>query len=128
MLFLQPVYFTSLVPYDTTEEDNQETGKVEEEEEDAVKTQEGEATEEPAAQSDGGKENDNEKEGEGGENRRDESPALRFETYKEAVKKYCLHHADNDMVGTPTLHKPSCKVLHTRQQITNQINYREKSL
>lgn len=102
MLFLQPIYFTSLVPYDTTEEDNQETGRVEEEG-NAVEAQEGGATEESCAQSDRGNENDNENEREeGGRGRQSESPTLRFETYKEAVKKCYLHHTDYDMVGILT--------------------------
>lgn len=103
MLFLQPIYFTSLVPYDTTEEDNQETGRVEEEG-NAVEAQEGGATEESCAQSETGNENDNEKETEegGGGGRSAESPTLRFETYKEAVKRRYLHHTDYDMVGILT--------------------------
>lgn len=94
------------MPYGTTEKDNQETGRVEEEG-DAAEAQEGGAMEESGAQSDRGNENDHEQEregGGGGGGSKDESPSLRFETYKEAVKKYYLHHTDYDMVGARTLH------------------------
>lgn len=96
-LCLQPVYLTSLVPYDTTEEE--ETGGVEEEEGGAVEEQEGEETEAPDAASEGGNGNNNENGRDGGRAKTDKSPPLRFRTYKEAVKKYYLHHTDNNMVG-----------------------------
>lgn len=112
-MFLQSVYFTSLVPYDTTDEDKQDTGRAEEEEEEnAVKTQEGGVTEESCSQSDGGTGNDHEKEREEeeGGGGRAESPTLQFETYKEAVKKCYLHHTDYNMVGA---HRwPSYQLVH----------------
>lgn len=87
------------MPYDTSEEENQETGGVEEEEEDATEEQEGGETEGPDAASEGGNENDNENGKDGGRGRKDKNPPLRFQTYNEAVKKYFLHLSDNDMVG-----------------------------
>ncbi|XP_054473974.1 general transcription factor 3C polypeptide 2 [Anoplopoma fimbria] len=96
-----PVYLTALVPHDTTEEDNQETGGVEEEEEaeeegDAVEEQEGGENEGPDAGAEGGNENDNENGRDGGKARKeDECPSL--QTYKEAVKRNLLHHRDSDM-------------------------------
>ncbi|XP_070782154.1 general transcription factor 3C polypeptide 2 [Enoplosus armatus] len=97
-----PVYLTSLVPHDATKEENQEMGGVQEEEEeeeegDAVEEQEGGDGEGPDAESEAGNDNDNENGRDGGRRRKDKSPPLRFQTYKEAVKKYCLHHTDNDM-------------------------------
>uniref|UniRef100_A0A8D3C8W2 General transcription factor IIIC, polypeptide 2, beta n=1 Tax=Scophthalmus maximus TaxID=52904 RepID=A0A8D3C8W2_SCOMX len=71
-----PVYFTSLEPNATTAEE-QDSG------------------------SEGGEENDDESGREGRRPRRrgrnNKRPPLRFQTYKEAVKKYCLHHTDTDM-------------------------------
>ncbi|XP_039981813.1 general transcription factor 3C polypeptide 2 [Xiphias gladius] len=91
-----PIYFTSLVPYDKTEEETQGTGGGEEGG-DAAEGQEGGGTEERDTGSEGGDENDNENRREGGRSRNDTSPPQRFQTYKEAVKKYCLHLTDNDM-------------------------------
>ncbi len=71
----------------------------EEEERDAVAEQEGGETEAPGVWSEGGKENNDEDRGDGGPGRREKSPPLQFQTYKEAVKKYYLHHTDNYMVG-----------------------------
>lgn len=68
---------------------------MEEEEGAAAEEQEGGETEGPGGGSEGGNENDNVN-GRGG---KDDSSPLRLQTYKEAVKKYCLHHTDNDMVG-----------------------------
>ncbi|XP_070705564.1 general transcription factor 3C polypeptide 2 [Pempheris klunzingeri] len=84
-----PIFCSSLVPYDTNEEENQETGGAEE--------QEGEETDGPDGGSEGGNENDNENGGEGRRGRKDNGLPLRFPTYKEAVKKYYLQHTDNDM-------------------------------
>ncbi|KAK2855921.1 hypothetical protein Q5P01_004656 [Channa striata] len=90
-----PVYFTSLVPSDSTEEDNQETGA--EEEREAVHEQDGGNQQESDAQPDDGHENKIQKRGEEESNRTDESPTLQFETYKEAAKKFVLHHTDYDI-------------------------------
>ncbi|XP_051265270.1 general transcription factor 3C polypeptide 2 [Dicentrarchus labrax] len=87
-----PVYLTSLVPYDSTTEEIQEMGGGEEKEGDAVKEQEEGETEGLDAESEEGNENENGRRG-----KKDKSPPLRFQTYKEAVKKYYLHHTDNDM-------------------------------
>ncbi|XP_044024943.1 general transcription factor 3C polypeptide 2 [Siniperca chuatsi] len=92
-----PIYLTSLVPHDATKEENQEMGGVEEEG-DAVEEQEGGDTEGPDAGSEGGNENDNENTRDGGRRRKDKTPPLQFQTYKEAVKKYCLHLTDNNML------------------------------
>ncbi|XP_067428686.1 general transcription factor 3C polypeptide 2 [Thunnus thynnus] len=91
-----PIYFTSVVPYDTTEEEKEET-EVAEERTDAVEEQEREETEGADAQSEEGNESNNENGREGGRGRKDKSPPLLFQTYKEAVKKYYLHHTDSDM-------------------------------
>ncbi|XP_008287899.1 general transcription factor 3C polypeptide 2 [Stegastes partitus] len=85
-----PIYFTSVVPCDETEEKDQETGAAEEEEGD-VEEQEGGETAEAAPE--GGNENNNEN----GSVRKDKCPPSRFQTYKEAVKNHCLYHTDNDM-------------------------------
>lgn len=70
-------------------------GEEEEQEEeggDAVEEQEGGGeTEGPDAAS--------ENVGDGGKGRKAKNPPLRFQKYKEAAKKYYLHHTDNDMVG-----------------------------
>lgn len=96
-----PVYLTSLVPYDTSEEENQVTAGVEEEdeeqEEDATEELEGGETEGPDAASERGNENTNEN-GIGGRSRKENSPRLRFQKYKESVKKYFIHLTDNDML------------------------------
>ncbi|XP_026174751.1 general transcription factor 3C polypeptide 2 isoform X2 [Mastacembelus armatus] len=91
-----PVYLTSLVPYDTTEEENQEMRGVDKEGE-AVGEREGGEKGVSGVGSDGGNEKDNENERGGGRNRSDESLPVPFQTYKEAVKKYSLHHTDNNM-------------------------------
>ncbi|XP_068565139.1 general transcription factor 3C polypeptide 2 [Cebidichthys violaceus] len=91
-----PVYLTSLVPHETTGDDNREMGGVEEEEGeegDAVEEQEGGESEGPDAGSAGGNENGRD----GGRGRKDERPPLKCQTYKEAVKRNWLHHADSDM-------------------------------
>ncbi|XP_022624983.1 general transcription factor 3C polypeptide 2 [Seriola dumerili] len=75
-----PIYFTSVMPYDESEKENQDQ-------------QEGGEAEELDTGSEGGNENREE----GGRGGNDKYPPLRFQTYKEAVKKYCLHHTDNDM-------------------------------
>nr|XP_046228665.1 general transcription factor 3C polypeptide 2 isoform X2 [Scatophagus argus] len=100
-----PVYLTSLVPYDTNKEEDQQQGGVQEEQEE----EEGEAVEEQGgggggetggldAGAEGGNENNNENRRHGGCGRRDENPPLRFQLYKEAVRKYYLHLTDNNMV------------------------------
>ncbi|KAM7395967.1 hypothetical protein PAMA_007308 [Pampus argenteus] len=81
-----PIYFTSMVPYDKTEEGV-------EEERDGVEEQDGEEMEGADAESEEGNESNNED----GRGRKDKSSPLLFQTYKEAVKKYYLHHTDNDM-------------------------------
>ncbi|XP_033505045.1 general transcription factor 3C polypeptide 2 [Epinephelus lanceolatus] len=91
-----PVYLTSLVLHDTTEEQNQEMGGVEEEGCD-VEEQEGGEAEGADAGSEGGNEDDNENGSNGGRDRKNQCPPLRFHTYKEAVKKYLLQHMDSDM-------------------------------
>ncbi|GAA6235645.1 general transcription factor 3C polypeptide 2 isoform X1 [Lates japonicus] len=93
-----PIYLTSLVPYDKTEEENQEMGGAEEERGDAAEEQEGGGErEERDAGSEGADENDNANGRGGGKGRNNKNPPLRFQTYKEAVKKYSLLHADYDM-------------------------------
>lgn len=96
---LQPVYLTSLVPYDNaTKEDA--TGK--DGEESAVAGTAGEESGTPAAAAAAVPE-----EQEGGETRapdRERSgkelfPPWKFQTYKEAASKYYLHLSDNNMVG-----------------------------
>ncbi|XP_005464867.1 general transcription factor 3C polypeptide 2 isoform X2 [Oreochromis niloticus] len=89
-----PIYFTSMVPYDATEEEKQEMGG-EEEEGNAVEEQQGGETEEPDATQEAGNENDSE----GGRVGR-KCPPLKFQTYKEATKKYCLHYTDFDFRRT----------------------------
>ncbi|KAF3703131.1 General transcription factor 3C polypeptide 2 TF3C-beta Transcription factor IIIC 110 kDa subunit [Channa argus] len=76
-----PVYLTSLVPFDSTGEDSQETGGAEEERD----------------SSDGGNETKIPKTSEEENNTKDESLSLQFETYKEAAKKFTLHHTDYDI-------------------------------
>lgn len=93
VLCFQPIYFTSAVPYETPEGENQEIEGVEEERE-AAEEQDGEEME--GADAEEGNENNNENV------RKDKSPPLRFQTYKQAVKKYFLHHTDSDMVGRKT--------------------------
>ncbi|KAM6906758.1 general transcription factor 3C polypeptide 2 [Lycodopsis pacificus] len=90
-----PVYLTSLVPHETTKDDNREMGGVEEEEEegDAVEEQDGGETEGPDAASAGGSENRRD----GGRGRKDGCPPLESQTYKEAVKRNWLQHTDSDM-------------------------------
>lgn len=70
-----------------------------EEEGGAVEEQKGGETEAPDAASEGGNGNSNENGRDGGRARKDKFPPLRFQTYKEAAKKYYLHHTDNNMVG-----------------------------
>ncbi|XP_042359170.1 general transcription factor 3C polypeptide 2 [Plectropomus leopardus] len=87
-----PIYFTSLVPHDRKE--NQEIGE-EQEEGDAAEEQKGGETEGPDVGSEEGNENSN---GNGRDRgRKDQFPPLRFQKYKEAVKKYFLHHTDSNM-------------------------------
>ncbi|XP_070844275.1 general transcription factor 3C polypeptide 2 [Chaetodon trifascialis] len=93
-----PVYLTSLVPYDTTAEVNEVVGGAEEEEEGAaVEEQAGGEREGADPGSEGGNESRNGNGRDGGRGRKDSCPRLRFQTYKEAVRKYCLHHTDNNM-------------------------------
>lgn len=78
-------------------------GGAEEERGDAAEEQEGGGErEERDAGSEGADENDNENGREGGKGRNDKNLPLRFQTYKEAVKKYSLLHADYNMVGKLT--------------------------
>ncbi|KAA8582879.1 hypothetical protein FQN60_015425 [Etheostoma spectabile] len=94
-----PVYITTLLPHGTSEEENPETGGVEDGH--AAEEKEGGETEGPNAESEGGNENDNRngESGEGGERgRREKGPPLRLQTYKEAVKRYCLLYTDFNMV------------------------------
>lgn len=95
-LCLQPVYITTLLAHDISEEENQEMGGVEDG--NAVEEKEGGETED--AESEGGNENDNRNGGGGESGRKDKGPPLRFQTYKEAVKRYCLLHTDFNMVGS----------------------------
>lgn len=88
------------MPYVTTKEENQEVGGAEEEQEgDADEEQDGGETQGAEAVSEGGNENSNENGRNGGRGRKDRAPPLRFQTYKEAVKKYSLLLMDNDLVG-----------------------------
>lgn len=87
------------MPYDTTKEENEAMGGAEDEEGGAVEEQEGGETEGPDPGSEGGNENSNGNRRDGGRGRKGSRPPLRFQTYREAVKKYCLHHTDNNMVG-----------------------------
>ncbi|XP_045917285.1 general transcription factor 3C polypeptide 2-like [Micropterus dolomieu] len=91
-----PIYLTSLVPHDAAKEKNQEMGGVEEEG-DAVEEQGGDS-EGPDAGSEGGNENDKENRGDGGRHGKDKCPPLRFQKYKDAAKKYYLHHTDGNML------------------------------
>ncbi|XP_029352864.1 general transcription factor 3C polypeptide 2 [Echeneis naucrates] len=77
-----PIYFTSMVPNDAAEEEKQAVGGAGEE-------QEGGETHQQDPGSEGRSEN-------GGRNNK--YPPLQFQTYKEAVKKYSLHHSDKDML------------------------------
>ncbi|XP_035851352.1 general transcription factor 3C polypeptide 2 isoform X2 [Sander lucioperca] len=88
-----PVYITTLLAHDISEEENQEMGGVEDG--NAVEEKEGGETED--AESEGGNENDNRNGGGGESGRKDKGPPLRFQTYKEAVKRYCLLHTDFNM-------------------------------
>lgn len=88
------------MPHDAAKEKNQEMGGVEEEG-DAVEEQGGDS-EGPDAGSEGGNENDKENRGDGGRRGKDKCPPLRFQKYKEAAKKYYLHHTDGNMVGRET--------------------------
>ncbi|XP_022048403.1 general transcription factor 3C polypeptide 2 [Acanthochromis polyacanthus] len=85
-----PVYLTSVVPCDETEEESQTATAAEEEEADVEVVGE---TEEANAAPEGGNENNNER----GRVRKDRDPAVQFPTYKEAAKNHYLHHEDNDM-------------------------------
>ncbi|KAM9840071.1 general transcription factor 3C polypeptide 2 [Aulostomus maculatus] len=87
-LCFQPIYFTSLVPY---EEPDGETEGVEEERGDAVGEREG-----AGAASEGGNEENWERGGDRGGGGTGGDHLLPFQTYKEAVKRYYLQHEDND--------------------------------
>ncbi|XP_074471258.1 general transcription factor 3C polypeptide 2 isoform X2 [Sebastes fasciatus] len=94
-----PVYFTSLVPHDTTNEEDPEMGGDEEEEEEG-----GDAVEEtdgpdagPDAGPEAGNQNHHEHRRTGGRRRTDERPPLQFQPYREAVKRFWLHHTDCDL-------------------------------
>ncbi|XP_071323756.1 general transcription factor 3C polypeptide 2 isoform X2 [Trachinotus anak] len=82
-----PIYLTSAEPYDAAEEENQGMGGVEEEG-GAAEEQAGGETEERDTGSNGGDKT---------RARNNKYPPLQFQTYKEAVKKYCLHYTDNNM-------------------------------
>ncbi|XP_034756650.1 general transcription factor 3C polypeptide 2 [Etheostoma cragini] len=90
-----PVYITTLLPHGTNEEENPETGGVEDGH--AAEEKEGGETEGPDAESEEGSEHENGN-GEGEERvRRDKGLPLPLQTYKEAVKRYCLLHTDFNM-------------------------------
>ncbi|XP_060948064.1 general transcription factor 3C polypeptide 2 [Limanda limanda] len=88
-----PVYITTLVPHATTEEATPETGGAAEEEEGG-----GEVGEQDPG-SEAGDESVSENGREGRRGRNNTSLPLRFQTYKEAAKKYCLHHSDSNMLS-----------------------------
>ncbi|XP_074541915.1 general transcription factor 3C polypeptide 2 [Halichoeres trimaculatus] len=93
-----PVYLTTMVPHDATKEGNQVMGGEEEEEEgDSAEEQEGEETEGQNG-SEGGNENSNENRGGGRRAGRTKNPLLRLRKYRQAAKRYFLHHADNNML------------------------------
>ncbi|XP_068199205.1 general transcription factor 3C polypeptide 2 [Antennarius striatus] len=89
-----PIYLTSLVPHGATEEDME---VVEEEEERDAVEEEGREAEGSGAGSEGGNEgfSGNEKGAEGSRVNTNLPP--RLQTYREAVKKYYIHHRDNNM-------------------------------
>ncbi|KAG7509092.1 general transcription factor 3C polypeptide 2 [Solea senegalensis] len=95
-----PIYVTSLVPNGTTEEEENEAvegGEGGEEEEEEVAAEEQEAGERDTG-SEGVDENGTEnRRGGRGIGQNNKCPPLRFQTFREAVKKYCLHHTDTDM-------------------------------
>ncbi|XP_069028468.1 general transcription factor 3C polypeptide 2 [Embiotoca jacksoni] len=78
-----PVYLASLVPREATEGENREMGGAENEEEEEEEEKEEEEGEREEA--------------EGGRARKNKSPPLQRRTYKEAVKKFSIHHTDNDL-------------------------------
>ncbi|XP_030578251.1 general transcription factor 3C polypeptide 2 isoform X2 [Archocentrus centrarchus] len=86
-----PIYVTSMVPYDATEEGNQKVAG-EEEDMNTNEEQQRRETEEPGAAQEGGNENGNE-----GGRVRQQCPALRFQPYREAAQKYSLHYTDYDL-------------------------------
>ncbi|XP_034435734.1 general transcription factor 3C polypeptide 2 isoform X2 [Hippoglossus hippoglossus] len=92
-----PIYITSLVPHATTEEETPEMGGAAEEEEGGGEVG-GEVGEQDPG-SEAGDENVDENGREGRRGRNNTSPPLRFQTYKEASKKYCLHHSDGNMLS-----------------------------
>ncbi|XP_059213002.1 general transcription factor 3C polypeptide 2 [Centropristis striata] len=92
-----PIYLTSLVPNDTAEDVNQEVGGGGEENGDGAEEQQEGETEGPDGGSEGGTEIDNESGGDRGRATKDKSPPVRFQTYREAVKKYTIHHTDSDL-------------------------------
>lgn len=71
------------------DEEEEEGGNVDQE-------QEGELDAAPER----GNENSNE-----GRVTNDKYPPLRFQKYKEAVRKFCLHHTDNDLVRHDDYHQ-----------------------
>ncbi|XP_061562893.1 general transcription factor 3C polypeptide 2 [Cololabis saira] len=87
-----PVSITSMELYDASEEKNKEVGEVEEEG-DVVGGQEKGKTEKVDAAPEEGNDNHNEGERE----RNDGCPRVKFQTYKEAVKKYYLRYQDSDL-------------------------------
>lgn len=85
---LQPVYLSSRVPYETT------TGEME-----GAEEAEGGETEQSEAAPEGVNGNNNESRRDGGRARKGQFAPLRFQTYKDAVKKYYIQLTDNNMVG-----------------------------
>ncbi|KAM6991998.1 general transcription factor 3C polypeptide 2 [Tautogolabrus adspersus] len=92
-----PVYLTSVVPYDTTKEANQEKVGVGEEG-DAVQEQEGGAAEGVNGSEGGNEKNKETGRGGGRVNNKDQNPPLQSHSYKEVAEKYFLHHTDNNML------------------------------
>ncbi|KAM9354940.1 general transcription factor 3C polypeptide 2 [Pholidichthys leucotaenia] len=86
-----PIYFTSMMPFDETEEGSQETGGVTEE--NTVGQQNGGGTEGPEAST--GQENGNDDVQ--GKVRNGQFPPPQGQTYKEAVKKFWLEYRDYDV-------------------------------
>ncbi|XP_062267798.1 general transcription factor 3C polypeptide 2 isoform X2 [Platichthys flesus] len=92
-----PIYTTSQVPHATTEEETPEMGGAAEEEKE--EEEEGAEVGEQDPGSEAGDESLSENGREGRRGRTKTRAPLPFQTYKEAVKRFCLHHSDGNMLS-----------------------------
>ncbi|CAB1458099.1 unnamed protein product [Pleuronectes platessa] len=93
-----PIYTTSQVPHATTEEETPEMGGAAEEEKEEEEKEGAEVAEQDPG-SEAGDESVSENGREGRRGRNKTSAPLPFQTYKEAVKRFCLHHSDGNMLS-----------------------------